>query len=106
MAVNHADMTTMGAFLCSPFIAGKAAIDARAGWYTVGFVVLGLLAGVVVAYAVRKVAYASAGIGVKLKHRWTAFPFFVGYMVLPPLVSASGLIGIYWGTGWVVRHML
>ena len=67
MPVNHGDGTSLAAFVCSPIVAGVAASKAHAGWFTIGFVIVGAGAGFVIAYAVHKVAYLILNFGVAQK---------------------------------------
>ena len=106
MPINHADGTSLAALVCSPIVAGVAAAKAHAGWFTIGFVVLGVGAGVVVAYAVNKVAYLILNFGVTRKPWWIVWPLFTGYVFFPYAIAAAGWAGIWFGTGWLVRNVL
>jgi hypothetical protein len=106
MPINHADATTLVAFVSSPVVAGVAAAKAHAGWFTVGGVALGVGAGFAVAYAVNTVAYLILHLGVTQKRWWISAPLFAAYLILPYAIVFAGWAVIWFGTGWLVRHIL
>jgi hypothetical protein len=104
MPVNHADMITLGTFVCSPVIAGMSAASAHAGWLTPLFMVGGLVAGFGVSYLVRTVSYGILNLDVKA-HPWLEWLSMICYMLVPVLVAAAGLAGIAAGADWLARHL-
>ena len=106
MPVNHADSTTLGAFLGCPIIAGLTAASEQAGWFTILFVAAGLVVGSGVAYGVRKVAYLILNVGASQSNPWVGWPLLIAYCVLPVAISVGGMIVSRWGTIWLVRHLL
>jgi hypothetical protein len=104
MAINHADLTTLGTLLLCPIVAGVAAADAHAGWFTPIFIAAGLAAGCVTAYLVRRVAYAILATACRHGQRaWVGWPLIFLYTLLPQAVSAAGVCAIWFGTIWIVK---
>jgi len=106
MAVNHADLTTVGVFLVSPIAAGVAALSKNAGWFTVPIVVAGTLAGAGIAFLVNKSAYAILHLGCTTKNQWIAVPLLVAYILVPQMVGAAGIIGIWFATLALAHRLL
>ena len=97
-----------------PIAAGKAALPAHAGWFTPVFVAAGLLVGLAVISTSRKFIYSILervlGDPVTPHSRWFEWamgaPMLVLYFILPYAITAVGLCGVYFGTTWVVQHIL
>ena len=88
MAVNLADLQTVGVVLASPVMAGVAGVTSNAGWYIPLYVVGGAALGIALAWAMQFAAYR-------------AFPYHEGDGVVRQWLSAlSYLLGpplIYMG---------
>jgi hypothetical protein len=114
MAVNHADGTMFVSVLFYPIAAAIAAAHSGAGWFTVLFIPAGLAIGIGVCYMGRKLIYSLVGFGLsrtsKTSKSWiqqVAFaPFFVLYMILPYAIGWAGISGTWFGSIWLVKHML
>jgi hypothetical protein len=102
MAVNHADMSTLGAFVAAPLVAGITAWNAHAGWFTLIFVILGLVGGFIISYLVRSAAYLILNAGVSQTRVWIAAPLLLIYMLLPVAIAAFGCLGISIGVRFLV----
>lgn len=85
MAVNLADMQTVGVVLASPIMAGVAGLARNAGWYIPFYVVGGAALGISLGWAMHFVAYRAfpyhEGDGV-LRQWLSALSYFFG----PPLI--------------------
>jgi hypothetical protein len=104
MAINNADFTTLGAFLLCPIVAGVAAADAHAGWFTPIFIAAGLVAGCATAFLVRKVAYAILATACRHGQRpWVGWPLIFLYTLLPQGIAVAGGCAVWFGTIWMVK---
>ncbi len=114
MAINHADGMMFGSLLLYPVAAGIGAAHAGAGWWTILFVPTGLAIGIGVVYLGRKLVYAITGFGLNrasgMSKGWFKqilfLPFFLLYMILPIAIAYGGIVGVWAGSGWVVRHLV
>ena len=114
MPVNHADGTLFFSVILYPFAAGKAAIEAQAGWFTILFVAVSIPFGIAVNFAGRKLIYW--GMDVLLgkepdkRSKWLQWlvggPALLAYFVLPYAIVGAGIYATWFGTIWVVRHVL
>ena len=113
MAVNHADGTMFSSIIICPIAAGVGAAHAGAGWLTVFFIPVGLVAGVGIFRFCRKPVYSIAGFGMSLASKmpksWiqqvVSLPFFLIYMILPLAIVGGAAFGIWAGSIWVVQHV-
>jgi hypothetical protein len=114
MPVNHADFTLYPSIVLYPIAAGKAAIDAHAGWLMILLVLASLPAGAAAIYLSRKLIYCGMGLvlGDTPDQRGKWFQWLVGapalliYFVLPYALTAGGLCAVWFGTRWLVPHLL
>src|SRR5262245_19397793 len=107
MAINHADQYAMLSILACPVVAGIAAVSAHAGWFAPVFAVVGIAAGFGVASVVAAIAYWFLGTGPPQgKREWLIAPLFLGYVIFPPLIAVAGCVGVWFGTFWLVKHLL
>jgi hypothetical protein len=114
MAVNHADGMLFFSLFFYPIAAAKAAARAGADWYTILFALAGLAFGALVIYSGRKLVYAITGFGLhlasKIHNKWIQqiffVPFFVLYVILPFATIGAGITAAWFGSFWLVRHLL
>jgi hypothetical protein len=114
MAINHADGMTFTSVIFCPIAAGAGAAHAGAGWFTVLFIPVGFAIGVGLFRYARAPVYAITGFGLsrtsKMSRRWVQqvvmLPFFLVYMILPIAIVWGGVLGTYFGSLWLVRHLL
>lgn len=114
MPVNHADGTLFFSVILYPLAAGKAAIDAHAGWFTILFVAVSIPFGIAVNFAGRKLVYSCTefllGKEPDSRSKWlqwlVAGPAVVTYVVLPYAIVGAGLWATWFGTIWAVRRLL
>ncbi len=108
MALNHADLTTILAFIFCPIVAGAASLKANApAWLAVVFVVAGLAVGFALASVIRRVAYAVLLAG----HRQTRNPLWPGglamlaYVIVAQAILVAGCAGVWFATLWLLMHI-
>jgi hypothetical protein len=114
MAVNHADGTLFVSILFYPTAAALAAARNGADWFTILFALAGLAFGVLVIYLGRKLVYAITHFGLylasKIRNKWIQqvffTPFFLLYLILPYATIWTGIMGAWYGSIWLVRHLL
>jgi len=114
MAVNHADGQLILSVPLYPIVAGVGAAHAGAGWFTVLFIPIGLAIGLGICFVGRPVVYSIMGFGLsrssKIHNRGiqtiAVLPFFILYMILPIAFACGGLVGVWAGSVWLVRHFL
>jgi hypothetical protein len=114
MAVNHADGMTLTSVIFCPIAAGVGAAHAGAGWLTLFFIPVGFAVGVGIFLVGRVPVYAIVDFGMsrasKLPKVWiqqvVALPFFLVYMILPLVIVWGGAFGVFFGSIWLVRHVL
>ena len=114
MAVNHADGTLFFSLILYPLAAGKAALEAHAGWWAVLFIVVSIPFGIAVNFSGRKLVYSSThllmGQEGTSRARWIqcllAGPVLLTYFFLPLAIVGAGLWATWFGTLWAVRHLL
>ena len=114
MAVNHADGTLFVSIVFYPIAAGKAAISAQAGWFTILFVAASIPVGFAVISAGRKLIYWMMDLALgrdSEKHsKWfqniIGVPVFLAYFLLPLAITGAGIWGTWLGTIWLVKHVL
>ena len=113
MPVNLADGTLFFSVILYPFAAGKAAIEAHAGWLTILFVVVSIPFGMAVNFTGRKLVYSGMdlllGKEPDSRSKWfqwlVAGPAVFTYVVLPYAIVWAGLCATWFGTIWAVRHL-
>lgn len=90
MAVNLADMQSVGVVLASPIMAVGAGVSSKAGWFIPLYVVAGVALGIALAWTMRFVAYRAfpyrEGDGV-LRQWLSALAYILG----PPLIGIGVL---------------
>ena len=114
MPVNHADGQLILSVPLYPIAAGVSAAHAGAGWFTILFIPAGLAIGLGICRFGRPLVYAVTGFGLsrssKIHNRALQtvvfLPFFLLYMILPVAMACGGLVGVWTGTAWLVRHWL
>lgn len=114
MAVNHADGTMFVSIVFYPIAAGLAATAARAGWFSFIFVIASVPFGALVIYLGRKFIYWMTENVLKrvpedistLASWFVVGPFFLAYLILPFAFIGAGVFGTWFGTIWVVKHIL
>jgi hypothetical protein len=97
MAVNLADMQTVGVVLGSPIVAGAIATQRHAGWFVPVFIAGGLLAGAGLGYLTHLVAYKlirTDASSPPWKHWIAGFAYLLG----PLIFSMGGLALVMWAT--------
>jgi hypothetical protein len=112
MAVNHADGQLFGSIPLYPIAAGVGAAQAGAGWFTILFVPAGLALGIAACFAGRGLVYSITGFAFhhcsKIRNgvlQGIAFtPFFILYLLLPAAINTMGVLGMWAGCFWLVRH--
>jgi hypothetical protein len=113
MAVNHADGMLFVSTVLYPIAAGMGAADAGARWLMVLFIPAGLAVGIGIVYVGRKLIYAITGFGLNATKRihkgWLQqvffAPFFIFYLFTPLAIIAGGVLGIRFGSYWLVGHL-
>jgi hypothetical protein len=105
MPMNHADLSTAGVIVTSPILSGVAAFKAGAGWFTIGYALLGLAVGLAIAYVTSHVAYWILNAGASQTKPRIGWPLLVAYMIVPITLSAVGLLGIWLGVDWLSGHL-
>jgi hypothetical protein len=114
MAVNHADGMLFISIIFYPTAAAKAAARAGAGGFTFLFLVAGIAFGALVIFLGRKLVYAITGFGLRLASKihinWIQqivfVPLFVLYFILPFATIWAGIAAAWFGSIWLVRHLL
>ena len=114
MPVNHADGTMFTSIVFYPIVAGKAAMSEHAGWLTIAFVIASLPAGFAVIMLGRKLLYSTLDPCIRAlpdeRHKWLQWvvggPLFLAYIVLPFAITGAGLCAVWFGTTWLVRHLV
>jgi hypothetical protein len=114
MPINHADGQLIFSVPLYPIAAGIGSAHAGAGGFTILFIPLGLAIGLGICRVGRAIVYSIMGFGLSRTSRIQSrgiqtvavVPFFILYMILPIAFSCGGLIGVWAGSAWVVRHWL
>jgi hypothetical protein len=97
------DLVTVSAIVNSPILAGIAAAKAGAGWFTPAYVAVGLVAGIGIAYILRRHFYLLAVIESKLETP-LVHKFLIGAgMPLILVALLVMLLVVAWGTEFVVE---
>jgi len=97
-----------------PYAAGKAALEAHAGWFAILFIIVSIPFGIAVNATGRKLIYSGmdALLGREPDNRSKWFQWLVGgpallaYFVLPYAIVGAGVCVTWFGTIWLVRHLL
>jgi hypothetical protein len=97
MAVNLADMQTVGVVLGSPIAAGAIATQRHAGWFVPLFIVGGILAGVGLGYLTHFVAYRLIRTN-SSSPPWKHWLSGIAYLLGPLIFSIGGLAFVMWAT--------
>lgn len=113
MAVNHADGTLFFSVMFYPIAAGKAAIGAQAGWFTILFVAVSIPFGIAINAGGRKLIYFGMNmiLGMEPEKRSMWFQWLIGgpallvYFVLPYAIVGAGVYATWLSTVWLVRHL-
>ena len=114
MPVNHADGTLLFSIMLYPFAAGKAAIEAHAGWFSILFVAVSIPFGIAVNFTGRKLVYSATeallGREPDNRSKWiqslVAVPAFFTYVLLPYAIVGGGVWATWFGTIWLTKHLL
>ena len=112
MPVNHADGTLFFSIVIYPFAAGKAALSAHAGWWTVLFILASLPVGCAVIHTGRKFIYwmCDLALGDSSQPRGGLYQVFViapasvAYFILPHAFNVAGFCSVYFGTIWLIHR--
>jgi hypothetical protein len=113
MAVNHVDGTMFFSVVLYPFFAGKAALEAGAGWLTLLFIPPAIFIGIGINYTGRKLIYALMEPIVQQEDKFSKgilawiieYPAFLLYIILPYAIVAIGVLGTWCVTTWIVHHL-
>jgi hypothetical protein len=97
MAVNIADLQTVGVVLSSPIVAGIIATQRQAGWFVPLFIGGGILAGVGLGYLTQFVAYKLIRAN-SSSPPWRHWLSGIAYLFGPPVFSIGGLAFVIWAT--------
>jgi hypothetical protein len=114
MPVNHVDGTLFVSVLFYPFAAGKAALDAQAGWLAILPIIVSIPFGIAVNAGGRRIIYAGMdalmGTWPDNPSKWFQWlvegPALLAYIVLPYAVFGAGLCATWFGSIWLVKHVL
>ena len=114
MPVNHADDTLLFSVILYPLAAGKAAIEAHAGWFSILFVVVSIPFGIAVNFIGRKLVYSATeallGSEPDNRSKWiqslVAVPAFFSYVLFPYAIVGAGVWATWFGTIWLTKHLL
>jgi hypothetical protein len=108
-SVNYADLVTAIAFVACPAVAGSIALRESAGWFSIGLVVVGLVAGIATAYVVHRVAYLILSLGIawkvdESKAWWIYWTMWISYFCMPYAIAVGSAVGIGFGCEWLVMR--
>jgi type IV secretory pathway VirB2 component (pilin) len=104
--MNASDLATVMTILGCPVAAGFAAVDARAGWFTPLFVIIGLALGFAASYGVRWLAYLLLAACGSMSKTWIGWPLLFAYTLLPMIAALGAMSGIFTLTLCSARHLI
>ena len=97
MAVNLADMQTVGVVLGSPIVAGAVAVHRQTGWFIPVFDIGGLAVGAGLGYLIHFVAYRMIPT-TSASSRWREGMAGLAYLLGPLIFSTGGLAFVVWAS--------
>jgi hypothetical protein len=81
-------------------------VDARAGWFTPLFVIVGAALGFAASYGVRWLAYLLLAVCGSMSKSWIGWPLLFAYTLLPMIAALGAMSGIFAFTFWFARHLI